>query len=141
HRKTTPCRLMHAYIVTVMYVAGDVRQHEVRLAIVAQLDDGDREPKRRLRVHPDEVLPVGLPHRDGDDRLLDADAFREVEIDAQPLRIEGVARSLLACLIIHRPEFVQFFRHGVSPFQNGIASSMSPPPPPSAISSSISSLR
>jgi hypothetical protein len=78
----------------------DLRQHEIHLAIVAQFDDCNGEPELRLWVHPYEVLAVWPAHRDGGGQLLDAGAFCEVEIDAQPLRIEGVGGNLLARLIV-----------------------------------------
>src|SRR5262249_40392311 len=68
---------------------------------------------RLVRVDPDEVLTIRLPHRHGDECFFDADALREAEVDAQPLGVEWVGRDLFARWLVVRQARWCVFRHGV----------------------------
>src|SRR6516165_2614436 len=92
-------------------IADDFRQHQERFSIHTQIDDGDREAVRLIRMDANEVLLVRLAHRNGVDDFLDADALHVIEADAQPLWIERIERGLFARRIVRQDEL--WFFHAI----------------------------
>src|SRR5215831_3337295 len=93
HALPIDSRVEHGRTELIRQRMSDRRRENISLALFLQLDQGGRlKPKFRVRMDPDEFIPLGLPDGNSEQKLLDPDCVGIGGIKPQALGIEWIWR-------------------------------------------------